>query len=517
MRGGLFQAAVGLLCAAPVLLGFFGVYDVNHDIAWLLHCSTLWLDGGTPYVDFFENNPPLILWLGMPAVGLGRLFGWPAWVAYDLLVLTAAASTAAMVQVLLRSVSGEEARLRRHLVGALLTACLILAPGWDFGQRDHLAVIFFVPSLVAATLRLDGRTCSAGWAVAVGLWAALGFGLKPPLLLVWAGVEVLLAVSRRDALLPLRRENWAIGAGLLAYAGATVWLAPGFFEVAGWSLDLYGAYANPVPLHHPGFLLAWLGVMAFLVVRDSEGTRALRRVGVVALLATIAVVVWQNRGFTYHFAPPRVLGGFSLGLAVLAAIEHPRAFQVVTRLPARWAPTAFLAALVAFALLWTSCVVRQTFWSGGSSPVAALAQLVERHAPSGPIVVYSTSVYLGFPLASITGATWISRFANLWIVPGVYSDFEKRSRPFPYHERSEMGEMERFQIDSVVEDLERTPPELIIFDRSRKKQGMGRTLFDFEVYLRRDPRFERIFAGFTKLADVGPYRVYQKASPATTP
>jgi hypothetical protein len=238
---------------------------------------------------------------------------------------------------------------------------------------------------------------------------------------------------------------------------------------------------------------------------------------VVALLAAIAAVMWQNRGFTYHFIPPRVLGWFSLGLAVLAAIERPRAFQALTRLPARWAATAFFAVVVAFALLHATTAVRQTFWGGRFSLVGELARLVKHHAPGGPIVAYSTSIYPGFPLASVTGARWISRFANLWILPGVYSNVEKRSRPFPYRERSEMSEIERFQIDSVVEDLERTPPELIIFDRYPSPQGMGVTAFDFETYLRRDPRFERIFAGFRKLADVGRCAVYQRAGPATAP
>jgi len=76
----------------------------------------------------------------------------------------------------------------------LLLLCFALVPaaGYDFGQREHLAVLMSLPYLAVAALRLQPAPVSRSWRSGVALVAAIGFAIKPHFLLVPALVEGLI-------------------------------------------------------------------------------------------------------------------------------------------------------------------------------------------------------------------------------------------------------------------------------------------------------------------------------------
>ena len=68
--------------ALAVILALFAMQmrirfgsEINHDTAWYIHVAGGLLDGKQLYVDFVEVNPPLAMWLTVPAVWIGRLLG----------------------------------------------------------------------------------------------------------------------------------------------------------------------------------------------------------------------------------------------------------------------------------------------------------------------------------------------------------------------------------------------------------------------------------------------------------
>jgi hypothetical protein len=396
---------------------------------------------------------------------------------------------------------------------AVVQASLLLAPGYDFGQRDHLAVVLLVPYLVSSAAFLEAPGAGARRSRLVGLWAAPGLALKPHFLMVWVGVEATLWLRTRDLRVWTRPENLSIGLFLAGYGVLVVLLTPEFFEVARWSLELTGAYAKPVSLTHPSLWVCWVALACLVAVRSATALAGLRSVCLPALVALILAVLLQNRGFPYHFVPATVVAWIAIGLTALGLAEMPGSIRRIGPLPARGVGFGVLLAIGAIAAVDAGRAYHRAFLDHRPYIVTELSRLVRQYAPDGPIVVYSTRVYPGFPLVTLTGAAWSSRFANLWIVPGVYTEAEKRRVPFPYHDPEEMGALERFQIDAVIEDLTRTPPEMIIFDHSRKKQGMGLTAFDYREYLLRDPRFARIFADYRRVADLGGYAVFARRTP----
>ncbi|MFP8873070.1 MAG: hypothetical protein VCB42_00750, partial [Myxococcota bacterium] len=142
--------------------------------------------------------------------------------------------------------------------------------------------------------------------------------------------------------------------------------------------------------------------------------------------------------------------------------------------------------------------------------LSELVDLVRSHAWSQPIWLMSTSVVPAFPVVNLSEARWSSRFCCLWLLPGLYTDEEKATWPFPYHERGDMTPTELYLGDAVVEDLAKNPPTLLIVDRSPEKQAFRRTDFDYLRYFLRDPRFAAFFADYDEMVDIGPFRVYRR-------
>ena len=171
---------------------------LSHDCALELQCAQLLLDGQRPYVDFYKINPPLIIYLNTLPVLLARGTGLSLAVSFTLLVGLAAALTLGLVFYLLaRRELGltDEQRYLLTLIAALLVA---LAAGPDWGQREHLFLIGYLPFLLRRVQRWEGLGETRwGLDLAVGIGAGLVAALKPHFLLIAALPELFWALRRR--------------------------------------------------------------------------------------------------------------------------------------------------------------------------------------------------------------------------------------------------------------------------------------------------------------------------------
>ena len=159
------------------------------DTAFLLYAAERVLDGARLYQDVVEINPPLIVALNLPAVLLARATGVSDIAIYRALVTLALLGALAFADwSLRRALEPGSDRLRRRLV-LVLAFALFLAPGNDFGQREHLLVGLALPWVLLVVARVSGRPAAAGPALAAGVLAGLGLAIKPHFLLVWAAVE----------------------------------------------------------------------------------------------------------------------------------------------------------------------------------------------------------------------------------------------------------------------------------------------------------------------------------------
>jgi hypothetical protein len=195
----------------------------NSDASWLMLATKRWLTGGNYTHDFFEINPPMILYIYTPAVFLAELFHCSAAIALRLYVIILIAVSLNLCYLLNKKIFIEEdwqvsSSLLLGLAGALL-----FLPMTEFGQREHLIVIFTMPYFLLMTVRLQqSELLTAKFAFAMGLMAGLGFVIKPFFLAPLLLVEIFYLIRSRSLLRLLRPEVAGIAVVFLFFMALAV-------------------------------------------------------------------------------------------------------------------------------------------------------------------------------------------------------------------------------------------------------------------------------------------------------
>ena len=490
------------------------------DTAFLLYAAERVLDGARLYVDVVEINPPLIVVLNMPAVLLARAIGTSDIAVYRALVTVALLGALAFSDWSLRRALGPGSdRLRRRLV-LVLAFALFLAPGNDFGQREHLLVALSLPYVLLAVGRLSGRPAPRGPALAAGLLAGLGLALKPHFLLAWVAVEGYASWRLRA-----RRLSYeALGAVsfLALYAAGVAVLTPQYFSLVRLLGPAYSGFGHDPFLHvlvtAPGTTVCYLAVLVYAALFREAKHPALWAVLLLALVASFVAGAAQQKGWDYHFYPPRV---FALVLLALAVMDVRR--PLVRSVRQVYAAVAFAALATSLLSSAAEGIIRVRHRDPArQSEQAQLDEMVtavRRHTPpGGSLYVFSYTIGSSFPLVNYSGVRWASRFPHLWIIEAAYNDQLHAPSPLRFHAPAEMNAAERYLNDAVYEDLTRYRPDvLMVLRHARDTQENSLRRVDYLAYFGRDPRIAGELRRYRLAEEVGQYLLYVRAASADQP
>ena len=506
-----------LWALAILVLTFAGQWlqsrvHLNHDVSWFVHFSRWLLQGRTLGTDLHDGNLPMTWGLFMPSAALVqsnlldeasavRAVFW----AYFLI------STALLIGVLSRLESAE----RPASVGWVAAFVLIatLAPGFSFGQREHASVLFAMPYLAAAVLRLEGgQIPRKSLAICIGVLAGIGFALKPYFLAIPALVELLLLASLGWRSLLVRVESLVFGLTVLAYIVAAVLLIPDYLKFTiGLTLSAYWAYdsANfPVILERYIHVAqpAVYGALIALV------TRTWSRPHMIMLLAGLgysASYFVQSKGFVYHAYPVLVCSvtflGICLGQGLTRACQESR----------NWLRFALMPVVVVLALppikQVHDGVVNWYFayniaWGPSGQFRQAVIDTVNYFAPTRQsyFFAFTTHPFPGFPTASYTIAEYSGRSIVQSFIPA-YARLDEVTDPIV---RGGVVRAAEYQRRMVVEDFERRPPSIVFAEGYGPRLGMNGRQFDDIAFYLTDPRFQRIWANYEEYPPMGPLRVF---------
>ncbi|MHB1948685.1 MAG: hypothetical protein ACYCQI_11300 [Gammaproteobacteria bacterium] len=190
---------------------------LNVDVSWLLEASKRMLAGGSYTKDYFENNPPWILYFYAFPVMVAKIFSISIIVSLRVYVfLLAILSTLLSYYFLRQIVAQQDILLAKFLTLALVILFLILPLG-ELGQRDHLLFVLSVPYFLMLTLRLQDRQVNGHLAVAVGVLAGSVFLMKPYFLMALGLIEFYYFLNKKKISALFRPETLTIMAMLLVY------------------------------------------------------------------------------------------------------------------------------------------------------------------------------------------------------------------------------------------------------------------------------------------------------------
>ncbi len=502
-------AALVLLAVVPEFSG-----RTIPDTGWLLYAAGELLDGATLYVDLIEVNPPLIVWLNTIPVGLARLTSQSPILVYRLMVLALALGTVALsARLVARAAAEESVEWRRVLVLLLLFGALTFARE-DYGEREHLLLALVLPYVMLTWLRAEGVPVSRGEGVAIGAAAGLGIALKPYFVPLWLALELYLYARGRPRRWTLRPECVAVPAVGLVYLAAVVIRSPEYFDIVRLMAAPYHVFlSNSLPvtaLLGDGASLPLVAVLAYLALRDRSRHPRLWAVLVVTVAALYLSAILQQKGWRYHFYPSMA---FSLVLIGMMVIDRRQAVPTpVSRIFAGAAATItlLLPAWTAIDAVLESLAPLEARYDADPD-LGRLIPMVREHAPGGKLTVLSWSIASAYPLVNYSGVRSGSRFNSMWILAAVYRDATRRPEPIQYRERGRMGPLEQYFGDAVVEDLDRERPHLLLALRpgpDHPKWGLRR--LDFLAYFLRNEAFERLFARYSYLGQVGEYWLFKR-------
>lgn len=357
---------------------------LNWDVAYILNSTRLWLAGGTYQNDFFAPNPPMILFLYLPPLLLHQWFHLSLMVLFRLYIFALITlSFAFAVSISQKIFAPKDAALRTIFLAALLVIELML-PNADFGQRDHLLLVFTMPYLLSVAARAQGETPSSP--VFIGVLAGLAIALKPQFIILPFFLEIYLICRRKKLFAFCRPEVFAIGGVLFLHLLIILLAFPDFlFVVMPFVLrNYYAGLGQPFAalLFSNKTIFCFFPLVMAALFYPQNPYRRLCAVLSVALCAYLAIYFSQHTFFYYHYIPP-----FAMALLLqtflfalwLRQWRDERYGQIMMGLFA-----AFLVAFLYFQVfsLWTTLI----FWPHAFFIYLALVVvlLLLFRSPEGP-------------------------------------------------------------------------------------------------------------------------------------
>ncbi|MFV0279564.1 MAG: hypothetical protein ACK5JM_02240 [Rhodoblastus sp.] len=472
---------------------------LNGDDSWFILFAEKVAGGARAYVDISDPNPPAGFLVYMPAVYLARLFGLDTefWTVVQTFVLVFA-SLALSGAILSRC--GLIAREERGVTRNAALWLLLFSVGFAFAEREHFALIAFLPFAAAALSRAEAQDGKGAGLSTLRLIAGLCGGIVlcfKPYFALPLGAVVLFACVRRRSLAPLfAPENLVLAATAIAY-GVLVWLRyPDYvWGQAGLAMEVYAParYGLAAVLTSTSFVFSaalLIGVAAGLYFLGFEPRAALLGLASAGFLATYVI---QAKNWFNHAYP-----GEALGVLACVALALGR-FGARPEASARFSRFAVLPALLLAPFLCAVQlnVLRMEEYPGLTAAVTKV--LAERAQGAGKpkIAALAHQLDVGQPLTRQLNADWVGRRNALWvdncvrqILASKTVDDEMRRRLLEYS----AGERREF-----AEDMAQGKPDILLVETPQ-----------LATWAARQPEFVGMLDGYTKKTQVGDIEIFAR-------
>ncbi len=466
---------------------------LNHDAASYLAFGELVWRGKVMYRDFFEINTPLIVYVSLIPVALHHLTGLPVIPLFFAFVFFLTHICIWVAWQIAQKLPIIQTQRERNFVLFLLYYTGFILPNFtmDFGQRQHLFILFSLPYTMLALAYSYGLAVPLKWRVVVGIMAGIGFSIKPQFIILFAAAELFYLFSRRRLPAVFKTENFIIGGMFLAYHAWLVTAFPEYLSVmvphfmanyAGYQTSLAFVLFLTALCMSPTLIFLFFG-------RSTQYHRpALLLMMVLALTASLLFIV-PLTVYKYHFMPMLV---FQLLAGAILLIRRSVYVWLVLFLYPLWLPAYF-----------TSPDMEQRQHN------LRLIEAIRTHAEGEPVAFLSASVDPAFPAINYAGATWALAMPYMMQLPAPYMSARSTGKEPTYHTLERMGKTERFFTERTLDDLE-TLPRLIVIDNRLVKQGFPQMKFDMLNYFMMQARFRKVWQHYEHVEDIYDFAIYKR-------
>ncbi|MDR3496264.1 MAG: hypothetical protein P4L82_16825 [Ancalomicrobiaceae bacterium] len=472
-----------LLLAVLLAVGVAGqaVSPTVADVSWLIELAEKSLAGQRLYVDIVETNPPMSVFLYMPAVLIEHLTGIRA--EWNQIAITfAAIATSLWISALIMRRTGRADMVERFLVAGMLA--LAILPTMVFAQREHLAVIALLPSLAVLVARAERRSVDLPLALVAGLAAGLAATIKPHFAVAVIGPAVAVAIRLRSARSLFAIEHLVAVAVVAGYAALVVVAFPRYFsDVLPVVNDTYRLARRPLfelALHPQMLMVVGIGVSTLLLAGEERRSPRI----VVPFLASLGFLFAffeQGKGWHYHLFPAA-----AVAFMLFYAEAMPR-LQTVLAGPGG----GRLAGLAAGGLGLAGLIASMSYFTFANRTTLPLVAAIERLGPHPKVLAVSFYLSIGHPLTRAVGGTWVGTYCSQWISDAAL--FRSLQPETDAATRARMAEWIAKDHATIARDIRIGQPDVILADR------LG---YDWDETVKTTPGMAELMAGYAKTADV---------------
>lgn len=214
-----YTARILFLCLLVLLYGMGWYLQqnllLNADVSWLMEASSRFLAGGSYQKDYFELNPPMILYVYIPPVLLAKHFQWSNEFSLRLYIFASSTVSLAICAYLTRFIFNIYDQILRALFILMLAALFWIFPIYEFGQREILFFSFSFPYYLLVAARLYDYKPSTVLSTAIGIMAGIGFAIKPYFLVTFLFTE-LYYIHKRESFVALYRPEVVAAIAVIA-------------------------------------------------------------------------------------------------------------------------------------------------------------------------------------------------------------------------------------------------------------------------------------------------------------
>lgn len=435
----------------PAMLFLFAVVQqscswITADTSWELTVGSQYLDGRHLYSDLIEVNPPASILIYLPAIEMSRWLGIRVELATAAFVfLLGVLSITGTLHLLQKSGLLPRQRLAASYSAAI--AVLLILPGFQFAQREQIALITLIPGLAALAVRMSGRPVPTLYAMLAGLGIGITFSIKPHFVLAYAPV-LLWSMWRQSSIISAWTIENICGAATTLLYVATVYLYfPEFFE---FTLPLLRDVYLPVRtnivglLICPPMLMLWALTLLTISTARSRIVESLAMLPLLASLGFAAAAIVQGKPWLYHFYPAVALGLISLAIVIADHKGEARERQV-----------ASAGLLILFGLL-----ASQFFQTHDYRDL--LAKLKAIAPPHPRILTASADIGDGHPITRWLDGRWVGSASYLWISAGASQIIAERGASLTATERQRLMLDVKLEAARFTHDVVHGRPDIVL-------------------------------------------------------
>jgi hypothetical protein len=504
--------ALVLVCICTIsALVFFSLKHpllVFPDQGLYLHMAKLLLQGRVPYVDMFDNNPPLAIYLETIPIAAAQAFHLTEPLAFNLYICGLITLSFLLSSFILFK-SGNRGAFHAGLVALTGFVFFNQFEVVDFGQREHIFCILYLPFFLLRYLRwLGDKPISKATAITAGLLAGVGIALKHYFLLIALAPELIWCIESRlsaRSLKPmLAPESFAAASAVALYLLHFLFLPKAELEAYfGLIVPIYSAgYKFYVTSFSYNFNTWWRKDFYIMLLTTCGALFLAGRSSLVMPLQAFSlmsalVFVLAGQFWSYHVIPVRMCNYMSGMLQLFLLIDYLPVWVKANRFSPMFGCLVLLLTCGQITLSNYEPELKQIgphdefFMSQigylGDSPEADIDPLsrlvVDRTDKDDSILFISTSMSPGYPVYLQTGRKPASRLLHAMIIPVLQYVIDK---PDELRKPFFKDKMRQF-LDMYGEDIRKNHPKMIFIqfplmsDLLERRDFFNKEMIDYKL------------------------------------